>query len=87
MTQPQTIIVTCNLAEGSVERVREKLVSAGFQIEHVLEFAGSIVGTWNKSLEELQSIDEVDAVELSEMKHPQQDQDPEDISEHVPDKK
>jgi hypothetical protein len=69
--KPKEIVVTCNLNEGSVTRVEKRLRDLGFKIDSVLEFAGSITGRWEDSLETLRKIPEVDAVEESEMKYPQ----------------
>jgi len=66
MNEKSTYIITCSLEEGSVERVRTRLEEIGFSIDEVLEFAGSITGTWLKPIDELQKIEEVDAVELSQ---------------------
>lgn len=69
MYKLRTVIVTCSLDTGSVERVEKRLIEAGFQVIKVLEFAGSITGHWDRDLKELQTIDEVDAAEESQMMH------------------
>lgn len=65
------VIVTCNQAEGSVRRVAEELRGVGFEVDSVLEFAGSISGKWSDSLEKLRKIPEVVAVEESKTMYPQ----------------
>ena len=67
MSKHRTVIVTCSLDSGSVERVEKRLSEAGFEVHKILEFAGSITGIWNRDLEELRAIDEVDAAEDSQM--------------------
>lgn len=71
MAEKKDIVVTCNTKEGSVTRVEQRLRDIGFEIDNVLEFAGSIVGRWGNSLETLRELPEVDDVAESEMKYPQ----------------
>lgn len=70
MSEQRTVIVTCRPEEGSIQRVRIELEALGFQVEEVLEFAGSILGSWDKSPELLEQIDGVDAVEFSAVSYP-----------------
>lgn len=71
MADKKELVVTCNMKEGSVARVEKRLRDIGFEIDNVLEFAGSIVGRTAMPVEKLRKIPEVDAVEESEMKYPQ----------------
>ena len=71
MADQKELVVTCSVAEGSVQRVEQRLREIGFQIDQVLNFAGSITGRCDKPLETLREIPEVDAVEESEMNFPQ----------------
>ncbi|MEM6469018.1 MAG: hypothetical protein AAF802_05565 [Planctomycetota bacterium] len=71
MAYKREIVVTCSEDEGSVTRVADRLREVGFEIGNVLEFAGSISGSWSDSLDKLRELPEVDAVEVSETKHPQ----------------
>lgn len=77
MSERRTVIVTCSPEEGAVWRVSIELEALGFQVDEILEFAGSILGSWNQALELLENIDGVDAVDLSETVHPlEPDDDP-----------
>ena len=71
MSEKREIVVTCGLQEGSIGRVEQRLLEAGFEIDNVLEFTGNIVGHWGKSLDLLRALPEVDAVEESTMNEPQ----------------
>jgi len=72
MQKKRTVIVTCSLDEGSVNKVAESLRStAGFEVENVLEMAGSVVGQWEGNVASLRKIPGVIDVSESEEKFAQ----------------
>lgn len=72
MSNKKSIIVTCSLDEGSVAKVAEELRKTnGFEVESVLEFAGSVTGFWEGSTKDLKKIPGVVDVSESEEKYPQ----------------
>lgn len=70
-TDRKEIVVTCAMADGSVERVEAELRKLGFDIDEVLTFTGNITGKWEKSLNTLREIPEVVDVSESGTMYPQ----------------
>ena len=64
------VIVTCSDTKGAVSQVEGRLREIGFQVESVLQYAGSVVGSWAGPLGSLRSIPGVEAVEESEERFP-----------------
>lgn len=68
--QKRDVVVTCSQEEGAVPRVADDLRKVGFEVESVLEFAGSVVGKWDEELDSLRQIPGVAAVEESQENYP-----------------
>lgn len=67
----RSVVVTCADREGAVTEVAEHLRKLGFEVQYVLESAGSVVGDWTDGLDALREIPGVDDVEESEEKYAQ----------------